>query len=193
MPKKEVFDKNVVLNKAQEIFHKKGYNATSMQDLVDATGLNRSSIYNSFESKLELYKLCLNKYEFFYIEKLGAVLKKHKYGFDKIESLFLLYLDEIVKDKDRKGCLIVNCKSEMAHNNTSIDSFLFNNQKNTIAFFTDLVEEGQNDASINKNQTAEAYALFLYSAIQGFRMTGILNQNKNELKQILQITLKTLI
>ena len=50
MPKLETFDKVQVIDKAMYLFHAKGYHLTSMQDLVDATGLNRSSIYNSFGS-----------------------------------------------------------------------------------------------------------------------------------------------
>ena len=54
MPKTEIFNRVDVLDKAAKIFSNKGFNGTSMQDLVDTTGLNRSSIYNSFGSKLDL-------------------------------------------------------------------------------------------------------------------------------------------
>ena len=62
MPKVETFNKEQVLNNVIRLFHEKGYNATSMQDLVDATGLNRSSIYNSFGSKKELFQESLKTY-----------------------------------------------------------------------------------------------------------------------------------
>ena len=63
MPRVEIFNRDEVLEKAVRLFHNKGYNATSMQDLVDATGLNRSSIYNSFGSKKELYQQSLRAYK----------------------------------------------------------------------------------------------------------------------------------
>ena len=56
------FDRNTVIQKAQEVFWTKGYNGTSMQDLVDATQLNRSSIYNSFGSKHDLFQETLKDY-----------------------------------------------------------------------------------------------------------------------------------
>ena len=66
MPKVETFNRDLVITQATEVFHDKGYNAASMQDLVDATGLNRSSIYNSFVSKLNLYIDCLEAYQYKY-------------------------------------------------------------------------------------------------------------------------------
>ena len=63
MARTEVFNREDVLQRAKNIFWLKGYNGTSMQDLVDATGLNRSSIYNSFGSKMELYEKTLLKYQ----------------------------------------------------------------------------------------------------------------------------------
>ena len=63
MPKTESFDRKEVLEQAKEAFWKKGYGSTSMQDLVEATKLNRSSIYNSFGDKFNLFLECLKLYQ----------------------------------------------------------------------------------------------------------------------------------
>ena len=63
MPRTEDFNREEVLGKAKGHLWLKGFNGTSMQDLVDVTGLNRSSIYNSFGSKMELYLQSLKKYQ----------------------------------------------------------------------------------------------------------------------------------
>jgi TetR/AcrR family transcriptional repressor of nem operon len=192
MPKKEVFNKDIVLLKASNVFHNKGYHATSMQDLVDATGLNRSSIYNSFESKMNLYLECLNIYQSKYQNIINGVLIKSKSPLDAIFLIFKTYVKEIVIDTDRKGCLITNCKSEMANQDKAINTFLFTNQTNTIALFEDLVKQGQKAQEINLNQSAKAYAMYLFSSIQGLRMTGILSQNELELMELVHITLQTI-
>src|SRR5690242_627564 len=62
MPKKKQFDETEVLMKAKDLFSEKGYNGTSMDDLVQATGLSRSSIYDTFGDKHGLFLKSLNFY-----------------------------------------------------------------------------------------------------------------------------------
>ncbi|MBV7268251.1 TetR/AcrR family transcriptional regulator [Winogradskyella luteola] len=192
MPKTEVFNREDVLKQATEVFHTKGYNATSMQDLVDATGLNRSSIYNSFKSKQNLYVTCLKVYENKYQRIISKLLLESNSPINAIKSLFNIYLKESLSDNTNKGCLIINCKSEMANQDIAIHKFLLNNQKGTLQLLEDLIEKGQKDKSINKNKSKEAYALYLFSSMQGFRMTSILVNDKNQLQGLIQTTLQNL-
>ena len=193
MPKVETFDRDLVIKQATDVFHNKGYNATSMQDLVDATGLNRSSIYNSFESKLNLFIDCLTAYQNKYHNKTSNVLLDAKNPINAIELLFQLYKNEMLKDKDNKGCMIINCKSEMANHNERITNFLLQNQKNTLLFLEDLISKGQKEHYINSDKSAQDYAIYLFSALQGFRMTGIMVQDKNQLESIVNTTIQTLV
>ncbi len=193
MPKVETFDKALVIAKAIDVFHDKGFNATSMQDLVDATGLNRSSIYNSFGCKLELYIECLNAYKNTYQKQTSQVLLKANTAFQAIELVFDMYLKDMLNDKDNRGCMITNCKSEMANHDNAITSFLHANEKQTLDFFKDLVIQGQQESSINTNQSPDVYALFLFSSLQGLRMTSILVNDKSQLQSIAQTILKTIV
>ncbi|WP_378290604.1 TetR/AcrR family transcriptional regulator [Aquimarina rubra] len=192
MPKVETFNRKQVLQNATEVFHKKGYNGTSMQDLVDATNLNRSSIYNSFGSKLGMFMEVLSHYQSVAKNNIGKETIQAQNASDTIRSIFEMYLKDIITDADRKGCLIVNCKSEMANQEPLIKSFMEQNQEQMLAVFEDLVHNGQMEKIFNENQTASQYALYLYSAIQGFRMTGILNNNEEELRNLINTVLKVL-
>ena len=58
MPRVKQFNEDEVLNKAMELFWKKGYNATSMQDIVDYLGINRASLYSTFGGKKNLSFKC---------------------------------------------------------------------------------------------------------------------------------------
>src|ERR1700749_432635 len=57
------FDTNEVLDKAISLFWDKGYNACSMQDIVEGLGLSRSSIYETFGDKRQLFLDALKKYQ----------------------------------------------------------------------------------------------------------------------------------
>ena len=62
MARTKEFDPDVALRAAMDLFWRKGYEATSMQDLVDHLGIGRGSIYATFGSKHELYLLALDRY-----------------------------------------------------------------------------------------------------------------------------------
>jgi len=139
MPKVETFDRDLVINQATDVFHSKGFNATSMQDLVDATGLNRSSIYNSFENKHTLFLECLNAYQNKYKSKISETLLKANSPIEAIEYIFNLYLN----DSDNRGCFIVNCKSEMANQDKPITNFLAKNQNDFLKLLEEIIIKGQ--------------------------------------------------
>ncbi len=56
------FDEAKALSTAMQLFWEKGYSATSLQDLEEATGLLRTSIYNAFGNKRSLFKACFSLY-----------------------------------------------------------------------------------------------------------------------------------
>lgn len=192
MPKAETFNRNQVLQQASSVFHIKGYNGTSMQDLVDATGLNRSSIYNSFGSKLEMFIEVLSYYQSYHNNNFSKSLAECYNASEAVETIFEINLQEIVTDNDRKGCMIVNCKSEMTNQEPSIKSFMETNQERMIAMLEDVVNKGQMEKIFNTEQTANQYAMYLFSAIQGLRMVGILNKNEDDLRTIIRIVVKAL-
>jgi len=180
------------LKNATEVFHKKGYNGTSMQDLVDATGLNRSSIYNSFGSKLGLFLSVLSFYQNTGTKKMGKEMVQSHNASEMLQSIFDCYVKEIINDPERKGCLIVNCTSEMTNQEPLIKSFIEVNQDRMIALLEDVVHNGQMEKVFNEKQTAAQYALYLYSSIQGLRMTGILTTNEKELNNLINTVLSVL-
>ncbi len=192
MPKVETFNRKLVLDQATNVFHNKGYNASSMQDLVDATGLNRSSIYNSFGSKLDIFFECLKLYQTQAQEAFSKIIMDSKCPTYAIEGIFELYLNEITKDKENKGCLISNCTAEMGNQKSSITTFLSTNQDGMIALLEELIKNAQEKGDINVTKTSKDYALYLFSALQGFRMTGILINDKTQLRSIVDTTLQNL-
>ncbi|MEP5341431.1 MAG: TetR/AcrR family transcriptional regulator [Algibacter sp.] len=193
MPKVETFDKTLVIKQATDVFHDKGYSATSMQDLVDATGLNRSSIYNSFDNKHNLFIECLTAYQSAFGSKLSEILLKSTTPLESIQFIFDLYLKEMTAKKKDKGCLIVNCTSEMANHDKPITLFLQKNQEKMLGVLEDLVEKGQNEGTINKNKHYKAYALYLFTTMQGFRITGMLVSDKEQLQSVISTITQTLI
>ena len=190
MPKTETFNKETVIKQATEVFHHKSYSLTSMQDLVDATGLNRSSIYNSFGSKLDLYMECLKHYQSAFKCNLDKIFEKEKTPIKVIEAIFLLNVRSNIANN--VGCLINNCTSEMANQEPIIKGFLDKNHNNMIQLFQDLIEKGQRENSINTNKSSYQYALYLVNSLQGLSISGIVMNDCNDLESIVKTTLSIL-
>jgi len=192
MPNTPTFDHYKTLEKATAIFQQKGYHGTSMQDLVDVTGLNRSSIYNSFGNKLTLFMEVLNHY-FKKIRKRIDAMIVHTYDAkDALNGIFEIYLEDIINDDHNKGCLIINTLGEMTNQEPVIASFMQHNQEQMIAWLEDIIYKGQMKGMINTLQTPTQYAFYLYSSLQGLRTIGILNKNQSDLSNITTTYLKVL-
>jgi TetR/AcrR family transcriptional repressor of nem operon len=191
MPKVENFNKEEIISKALAVFHDKGYNLTSMQDLVEATGLNRSSIYNSFGSKLELYKLCLLTYKRNSRIAVHDCLEQSNCALENIKSIFFLGISDN-KEEQKKGCLFNSCASEMANQEDSIKPILLNNNTQMQEVFTNLVQKGQDKGLFNTKRTADEYGLYLLSSFQGLRISGIILDDKKDLETIIHTAVSIL-
>jgi TetR/AcrR family transcriptional repressor of nem operon len=192
MPRTEDFNRDQVLDKAKNAFWLKGYNGTSMQDLVDATGLNRSSIYNSFGSKMELFQESLKQYQ----NESSAIFDKAKQqertAIETIGLIFVYTLEHILSDQERKGCMLINCHTEMGNQDEQLEDLFSANRDRLVATFEDLVKQGQADGSIRNTEKSNLLAHYLVNAFQGFRITGMNTTDPRVLKSIIQNILKTI-
>jgi TetR/AcrR family transcriptional repressor of nem operon len=191
MPKVETFNKELVINQAMQVFHTKSYSLTSMQDLVDAMGINRSSIYNTFGSKMDLYMECLRSYQSEAQNKVQKIMATSKGAKATLKAIFLLNLNKSEASIDN-GCLINNCTTEMANQEAIINQFLCNNTENMILLFQNIVEKGQLEGVFNQKQNPKAYGLYLLNAFQGLKITGILSKNNKQLESVINTTLSVL-
>lgn len=192
MPRTEVFNRDKVLDIAKNIFWLKGYNGTSMQDLVDATGLNRSSIYNSFGSKMGLYLLALKKYRENIGDLFEKAIKQNRNAIETIGLLFLYVLEEILEDTEEKGCMLINCHTEMGNQDMRLHGLLEANQEHQLGIFQNLVTQGQLDGSIRSDEKSELLAYYLVNAFHGFRISGMNTRDAVILKSIIQNILRTI-
>ena len=102
------FDEDVVLEKLTALFWQHGYEATSMSDIEAACGLNKSSLYNAFGSKHQLFATVLNRYIDRRMDQLTAMSQAVEGGVEALHT----FLDGI-NEYGRQGCLAVNTSAEL--------------------------------------------------------------------------------
>jgi TetR/AcrR family transcriptional repressor of nem operon len=105
------FDTNEVLDRAMAVFWERGYEATSIQDLVEATGLNRGSLYATFSDKKQLFLAVLAHY----VSRVGGPMMAELAASDPrqaIERMFGAILRRTSDPTSPRGCLITNTALE---------------------------------------------------------------------------------
>ncbi len=112
MTRTKQFEPDEVLDRAIHVFWDKGYEATSMQDLVEAMEINRFSLYATFGGKHDLYLAACDRYRETVVPSVLDGLENGDTGLASIRS----YLDHLItgNDESRRGCMLVNAAVELA-------------------------------------------------------------------------------
>ena len=124
MPWEKSFDLDKAVDQATKVFWSKGYEATSMADLVTEMGINKGSLYNAFGSKKELFTKALHKYDRDNKQQLLKTLQKLDDPIQAISTLFDALIAESIRDTDKKGCLIINTALELPNHTDDIQKII---------------------------------------------------------------------
>jgi TetR/AcrR family transcriptional regulator, transcriptional repressor for nem operon len=162
------YDRGAVLVVARDLFWEKGYEATSISDLERHTGLNRSSLYQEFGSKRDLFTAALECYADQVVATLLGELREPGAGLETVVSLFA-HLADLFRSQARvttRGCMLVNAAAELAAHDPSVRSAAAGYRDGLRATFaaalTHAAERGEIDAAI-----VEARAQLLASTLMG--------------------------
>ncbi len=128
MARPREFDEVKVKEALMCVFWEKGYEATSMQDLVEATGLFKGSLYGAFGDKRTLYMLALAHYDHTRIQDGIDMLRGEGPVVVKIAKLFDAVIESTKSGLYSGGCLLCNASVEMA----PVDKSVGNSVKSTI-------------------------------------------------------------
>ena len=191
MPRVKQFDREEVLSKAMELFWKKGFHATSIQDLVDYIGINRASMYDTYGGKDLLFKEALELYrrkgssQFKKLE--GELNKKTARAF--LENFFAERLKEAKEDSDRKGCMMVNTTTELSNQSKPVDQVLCNNMDSLTEIFHRIILIAQSRNEIPAHRKAETLARQLFTFFNGLQVVVKLEKDPDHLKEVVDLEL----
>lgn len=113
MARPKEFDPDEALDRAVELFWSKGYEATSIQDLVEALGINRSSLYGTFGDKHALYLAAIDRYCREVVDSSAGELERAAEPLAAIRQLFL-NIPAAAARHGKRGCLLCNAAVERA-------------------------------------------------------------------------------
>jgi TetR/AcrR family transcriptional repressor of nem operon len=192
MPKIKQFNKEKVLEAASNIFRQKGYNGTSIDDILTATGLSRSSLYDSFNDKHNLYLQALEFYKNNEQAHYEKVDEKPVNGLQKIEVMFKEVVNHLIEHPDDNGCLMVNAAAEMSKQCYKTQQVICNNKDEVQDILTTWLNDAQEKKVVTLSKPVKTYSQFIYNTLLGLRVMSQSKASKNELLNVVKVTLDSL-
>jgi TetR/AcrR family transcriptional repressor of nem operon len=192
MARSREFDTDAAIEAALPTFRQKGYAGTSIQDLVDATGVGRGSLYAAFGSKEGLYLAVLDRYRERYGEPLAALIREGADTRAVIRGVLLDVVDATVRDGNREACLVVAAAGELAHRDLAVRDRLQGTIQSLEDALFELIVRGQAAGQVSDDRSAAALARFLVSTIQGLRVVGAIRPDRATLVATIDVALTCL-
>ena len=167
-----------------------GYAATSVQDLVEATGLSRSSLYDTFGGKQALYLAALDHYRQQGTQALCAELEAEGSSLEAIRRVF----EQVACDcaAGTSGCFVANAMVERAARDPETGRRAAESLSYMQAAFAAAARRAQTDGEVPASRDAEALGRFLTNAYYGLRATARVGLDRRALDDVIQATLAAL-
>lgn len=172
MPWEKSFDEDDVVGKAMTVFWQKGYDSTSLADLISSTGITRGSLYNAFGGKEPLFVLALQKYDTDHRRAWLAELEAIDDPARAIALLFDHLVADTVQDAGQKGCFLVNTSLDLASHGAEVNQLVRQGLREFQAFFRRCVEVGQARQQFPGTLEPQATAQGLMGMVVAIRVLG---------------------
>jgi TetR/AcrR family transcriptional repressor of nem operon len=169
MPWEKQFDVDQARRNAMSAFWTHGYENTSMQDLLDAMGIQRGSFYDTFNSKRDVLLAALAEYDDARRETFRKLAQGHTPK-QAIKALFRGVVAEATSASGRRGCFLVNSALELAPRDDGVAKIVNRAFAETEAFFRSMIESGQALGEIPKHVNAVRTAQALLGMLLGMRV-----------------------
>jgi TetR/AcrR family transcriptional repressor of nem operon len=192
MTRIKTFDKEKIVEKAAVFFWHKGYNGASMQELVEYIGLSRSSIYDTYGDKHQLYLDALRKYQenlMTYLIETFATAPDVKTA---IQEILITVVNESKTDTLSKGCFLVNSAVELGPHDSDIGEIIRTNLNQLETLFSTQIATGQQMGHVSKKQDPTVLANFLINTITGLRVGAKSNVTEKSLLDSIDIAISVL-
>ncbi|PWK77364.1 TetR family transcriptional regulator [Mucilaginibacter oryzae] len=184
------FDESLAIQKAMEVFWKKGYNATSLRDLTDAMQINSSSLYNTIGDKQELFVRCVQHYT----DIRKQDWEKRLAGKRSPLSILVDYIHEAVNViiNGESSCMAVKTAFEVATNDERVKQILVADDQRAYNFLHDLIKNAMEEGEIRDDEDPALLADYFNSTWTGWYESFILHQDPVKIKRMAEYFIKQL-
>lgn len=184
MARAKAFDEESALDRAVDCFWSRGYEATSVRDLGNAMGIGGTSLYNAFGDKRALFVRCLERYANRSSRERMARIEEQHAPKEAIRAFLAEIVERSLKDRECKGCLLVNSALEVAPHDAAIGEAVASYLDEIRAFFRRNIEAARRAGTVSKTVDAEAVSGHLLGVLMGIRALARVKPERKLLESV---------
>ncbi|GHO61841.1 TetR family transcriptional regulator [Ktedonobacter sp. SOSP1-52] len=189
MAGKKAFQPEQALQQAMDLFWERGYEGSSVEDLVAHTGIGRGSLYDTFGDKHSLYLAALDRYCAQNQGQIEAFRQQSGPLREVLASIFQTYIDMLLNDPKHRGCFLVNSSVELAPHDPDVRTRVQAAYKVMEEAFYRLLIKAQAAGELAWTYDPHQFAHFLLGALISIRVLARANVEREVLQNIARTTL----
>ncbi|NEB77139.1 TetR/AcrR family transcriptional regulator [Streptomyces sp. SID14478] len=183
MARTKEFDPDAALQAALELFHRRGYEATSMTDLVEHLGVGRASIYATFGNKHELYLKALDRYtdsaDLHALDELSGSGP----ALPAVRALVRRFAAEASGEELRRlGCLVTNTATELGPHDSQAARRVERSWERMETMLHSTLVRARAQGELPADRDPRALARLLLVLMQGIRVVGKASQDSGRVR-----------
>ncbi|HEY4182932.1 MAG TPA: TetR/AcrR family transcriptional regulator [Kofleriaceae bacterium] len=190
MARTKEFEREYALERAMNIFWERGYEATSMADLLEAMGIGRQSMYDTFGDKRALFIEALERYIDQRQDEYSCMVSAPSVK-GAIRGMFEALLSESPKEK-RRGCFGILTTLELAPHDPGIAKLMQARQRILEDVMAEALTRAQKTKELGKEKDPRALARFLLATFSGLRVAATTDPHNPGHRDIVELALKSL-
>ena len=193
MARPREFSPDEALEQAMQAFWSNGYEATSLADLTRVMGISKSSFYETFGSKHELFLAAIDRYGETVVEQIVGLLETGSWAGGAIAAVFERAIDSALAEGNRRGCLVGNAAVEVSPHDAAAAARVAACLERLETAFHHAVTRGQEAGEIPPERDARALARFLTASLQGLLVLAKAKPDRDTLNDVARIVLGTIV
>jgi AcrR family transcriptional regulator len=166
------------------LFWQKGYSQTSMADLVDASGVHKSSLYSTFGTKEALFAKILQRYLADRMDMFSKLVEQVGPGIDGIQAFLELLRGDLVSGTGQWGCLLVNSSTELSGTAPGFEDFGVAFRQALRERLRGLIRQAEPEGTTSNSVTDQRTDLFM-TFMLGLNLTVRGGADENEIGRVI--------
>ncbi|SDS52294.1 TetR/AcrR family transcriptional regulator [Microlunatus soli] len=186
------FSTEDVVDAAIEQFRSSSFSATSTDQLCDCTGLSRSSLYNAFRSKSEIFAAALSRYDETQTADRAHHLDDDDTGREILERLLRETIAIQFRTDDHRTCMVLAASVELGRSDEQIAELARHNLAAFADTITRIIERGQCDGTLRSDLAAGDLARMLHAMLNGLQIVGRVSEDDVAIQATIDTALQLL-
>lgn len=177
--------RSFIIETAAHLFNKKGFSATSINDIMQATGLAKGGIYGHFDGKEEIAIEAFEYASSYILSELSSLIKAEPDARGKLTAIINYYYNYTDRSPIEGGCPLLSYSAYINNLTPGLQKAIVKAAGKMLESIAGIVEKGKKYRQVQLNVDAYAFADLFYSRIEGAIMLAKVTKSSSKLNYLL--------